>query len=144
MMQQFMPGSAAESAFETRAFWLGFAACSPLIVGVGLVLNTLLLHLFLMMLGGAKRGMAATLRALSYSYTAMLAGVVPGCGSLIGALWYLYLIVTGLAKAHGISYGKAAVAVILPVVLCGVCFVILMFGAFGALMSSGALPGIAP
>src|SRR5262245_44134969 len=41
MMQQWMPNNPEyESAMQSRAFWLGFAACSPLIVVLSVVVNT--------------------------------------------------------------------------------------------------------
>jgi hypothetical protein len=143
MMQRWMPGGAEyESALQSRAFWFGFAACSPLLVVVHLVVATLVIHLCVMVLGGAKRGLGATLRVLCYALTATLAGVIPICGSIVSTFWYLYLLIIGLAKAHGITPGKAAVAILVPALLCCVCIAILMFSAFGALMSSGALPGM--
>ena len=46
------------------------------------------------------------------------------------------LLIVGLAKAHQVSNGKAAVAILVPALLCCICFAILMVMSMGAIMSS--------
>jgi hypothetical protein len=79
-----------------------------------------LLHFVLRLLGGAARGFEATFRAASYSASPFVFMILP-FGAPIAGLWTLLLTVIGLKEAHGISTGKAAVAVFFPFILiCGI------------------------
>jgi hypothetical protein len=104
---------------------------APVFVLVGIFIWAAIVHLFLMMVGGANSGFGATVRVMSYATTAQLAQVVPLCGGIIGAVWAIVLEIIGLAQAHRTTQGKAALAVLLPLVLCCVCVAILvaLFGA---------------
>jgi hypothetical protein len=61
--------------------------------------------------------------------------IAPAGDSVVGGLWGLVLAIIGLSAAHGISNGKAASAVLLPVLLCCGCFG-LCFALFGAAIMS--------
>ena len=91
----------------------------------------------LMLVGGADKGFEATARVCSYAQASQLAQVIPFCGGLLSLVWSLILLIVGLSTAHGISRGKAAVAVILPVVLC-CAFLVAMtfFGVIAGIASS--------
>ncbi len=104
---------------------------APIFVLLGIFIWSAIVHLFLMMVGGANSGFGATVRVMSYATTAQLAQVVPLCGGIIGAVWAIVLEIIGLAQAHRTTTGKAAVAVLLPIALCCVCvaIVIALFGA---------------
>jgi hypothetical protein len=104
---------------------------APVLVLLGVFIWAAIVHLFLMMVGGANAGFGATVRVMCYGTTAQLAQVVPLCGGIIGTVWAIVLEIIGLAKAHRTSQGKAALAVLLPLALCCVCIAIMavMFGA---------------
>lgn len=104
---------------------------TPLVALIVLFVWSAIVHLMLTLLGGANRGFAATLRVMCYAQTTQLAVVLPGIGGLIGFVWRLILETVGLAQVHKTDIWKAALAVILPLVLCCVCFVVgaLAFGA---------------
>jgi hypothetical protein len=110
---------------------IAIIVAAPLLVIIGLAIQTVVFHLVLMLIGGATRGFDATLRACCYAGTAQLAGIVPVCGGLVGLVWAIVLLVIGIATAHRTTQGKAALAVILPGVLCCACGVVLaiVFGA---------------
>jgi hypothetical protein len=108
---------------------------APILVIIGLFIQAAILHLMLLIVGGAKEGFEATTRVCSYAYAAQLAQIIPFCGGILATVWSLILLVVGLSEAHGVSRGKAAVAVILPLVLCCTFFAALMF--------MGVLAGIA-
>ena len=63
----------------------------------------------------------------------------PLCGGVIGGIWALVIVIIGLAAAHEIPTGKAAAAVLIPIVVC--CVLVLVFYAaivalvFGAVMA---------
>ncbi|MEJ2190151.1 MAG: YIP1 family protein [Acidobacteriota bacterium] len=108
---------------------------APILVIIGVFIQAAILHLMLMLIGGANNGFEATTRVCSYAYTAQLAQILPFCGGILATVWSLILLIVGLATTHRITHGKAAVAVVLPLVLC--C-------AFtAALLFMGVLAGVA-
>jgi len=96
----------------------------------------LLIHLFLMIFSGAKQGLTMTLRVVSYAYAPAIFAAVPFFGGCVAAIWTIVLKIVGLAAAHRTETWRAALAVIVPVVLC-VCAVGLFYGAIIAAVFSG-------
>lgn len=97
---------------------------APVLVTVGLFIWSGIVHLFLMLVGGtgnSTAGFEGTFRAASYAQVASLAQIVPILGGLIALVWGIILQAIGLATLHKTSQGKAAAAVLLPLVLCCVC-----------------------
>jgi hypothetical protein len=109
---------------------------APLIVILGVFIVSAIVHGVLMLLGGAKRGFEATLRVACYGEAAALLNIVPICGNLISGVWYVVLVILGLAAAHGIGKGTAAAAVLLPLVLVCCCC------AGGVLLAMGGVASI--
>lgn len=99
---------------------------APLVNLIGLFIWSGVVHLFLLMVGGAGSDFAATLRVVCYSQTSGLAVVVPFVGGVIQLMWGLVLQIMGLSQAHRTGGGRAAFAVIGPVVLCCGCFAALI------------------
>ena len=93
----------------------------PFFILIGLFLWSVILHLFLMLVGGDNHGFGTTIKVVCYANTSHVAQVVPFVGGLIAALWGLVLQVVGLVHAHKASVGQAVAAVLLPFVLCCVC-----------------------
>jgi hypothetical protein len=124
-------GSYGGSGFGPYA---GGGLITGLVVGacvviLGLFIWSGLVHLVLMLLGGATFGYEATLRTIAYAQgSAAPLGVIPFCGGLISGLWGLVAAVIGLAEMQEISIGKSAAAILIPVIVC--CFV--AFLAFSA------------
>jgi hypothetical protein len=87
---------------------------------VGLLLGAVIVHGALLLVGGANRPFETTLRVLGYvnGSTAWL-GIIPCVGPLVALVWSLVIEVAGLAAAHQTSLGKAFLAVLLPIVVCG-------------------------
>jgi hypothetical protein len=78
------------------------------LIGAGVV------HLMLMMVGGARRSYEATLKALCYSYGACVAlNVIPLAGLLVIVIMPIVSVIA-IARTHGISIGKACIAFLLP------------------------------
>ncbi len=113
--------------------FLGQVVFGGVFVAIGVIVSSAVLHLALLLLGGAQRGFEATLRVVSFSQAASLVFLVPFCGQLAGAVWVLVLYVLGLAEAHRIGHGKAVGAVLLPLLLLCCCC-----AALGGLVFLGA------
>jgi len=131
-------GSGEEAAIAagfTAAWAVGLVVLAPIFVIIGVFIGAAVLHLMLMIVGGANNGFEATVRVVCYAQTAQLAGIIPFCGGLISMVWAIILYVFGLAAAHSTTQGKAALAVLLPVVLC--C------AFMAALLFMGVLAGVA-
>ncbi len=112
----------------------------PFLIVIGLFLGAAILHVCLMIVGGAKQPFETTFRVLAFAQgsTGVLQ-MVPICGGLIAGIWALVLQCIGLARAHETDTGRAVLAVLLPVIVCcgGGFFLALMFGALGALGHHG-------
>jgi len=122
----------------TVGWGLLMVVLAPLFVIIGVFIAAAVLHLMLMIVGGAANGFEATVRVVCYTQTAQLAGIIPFCGGIIALIWTVILYVTGFSIAHRTTQGKAIVAVLLPVVLCCVLGVVfaLVAGGLAALASS--------
>ena len=104
--------------------WAGFVAQAVfggVFVVIGVFVAAGILHLMLLLLGGARRDFEATFRVTCFSEAICVLFLVPFCGQLVGGIWCLVLYVIGLAEAHRIGHGKAAAAVLLPVVVACCC-----------------------
>jgi hypothetical protein len=117
------------------------AVVTPFLIIAGLFLGSGMLHLLLLMVRGSKNGFEATFRVMAYAYGSNIFMAVPFCGGFIAALWNIVVVIIGLKEAHGTSGGKAAFAVLFPVLLCcavAVLFSILVLGTVAA--SFGTMP----
>ncbi len=107
----------------------------PVFLALGLFIGAAIVHLCLLLVGGAKRSFETTFRVLCFSAgSAYLLMIVPFCGGLISGLWLLVVECIGLARAHETTTGRAVLAVLLPVIVCcgGVLLLGVMFGTLGA------------
>jgi hypothetical protein len=107
----------------------------PLLIAVGLFISAAILHLLLMLFGGAPRGFEATFRVRCYAEAAALLRLIPGCGTPVFIIYILVLAIVGLSEAHAIGKGRAAAAVLLPLFLLCCCCAFGMVVALGGLAS---------
>ncbi|MBP1619445.1 MAG: hypothetical protein H6Q02_212 [Acidobacteria bacterium] len=131
VMTNLMPFQSPEGFAMGTGASIAVMVLAPVFVLLGIFIWSAIVHLFLMMVGGANAGFGATVRVMCYGTTAQLAQVVPLCGGIVGAVWAIVLEIIGLAQVHRTSQGKAALAVLLPLALCCVCIAI-MAALFGA------------
>ena len=89
----------------------------PIVAAFSLLIESGVTHLCLMIVGGNKKGYQATFRAISYSFSGYLFGILPFIGSPIGGIYTLILTILGVREGHSISTGKAVLAVLLPVIV---------------------------
>ncbi len=94
-------------------------AMAPVLLLIGLFLWSAIVHLMLLLLGGAGQGYEATFRTIAYcSGSTALFQAVPFCGGWVGGIWSLVAQILCLKEMHNISGGKATAAVLLPLLLC--------------------------
>ena len=104
-----------------------------------------LVHLALIIVGGAKRPFEATFRVACYAggATAVLQ-LLPIFGTIVASVWNFACMVIGLSEVHNIGKGRAAVAVLLPYIVCcglllvGVVALVAAFGGMAELMKAAA------
>ena len=115
-------GNAAALVFDGITFVIG-----ELIGGTVLFfLACMVFHLFVALVVGGK-GIEQTFRALAYGATpGLLLGWIPFIGPLAW-LWTAALVIIGFRELHETSTLRAAVAVLLPVVILVVLFFTMLF-----------------
>ena len=119
-------------SFVVLVWRLTAVAIAPFIFG-GLV------HLSLILVGGANKPFETTFRVISFAQgsTAPLQ-LVPCCGGLVALVWCLVANCIGVARAHEIDTGRATLAVLLPVIVCcgGGMLLLFVFGGFALLQQN--------
>ena len=109
------------------ALMIIYALLSPLLVVMGLFIGGALLHLCLMLVGGANRSFETTFRVVCFAGgAANLFSIIPICGGMIAAVYQIVLNCIGLSEAHQTTTGKALIAIFLPLIIC--CGVCILFG----------------
>src|SRR5438094_3630617 len=106
----------------------------PLAIVIVLFIGSAIVHLCLMIVGGANQSFETTFRVLAFTHgsTGPLQ-MIPVCGGVVAGVWALVCNCIGLARAHETDTGRAVLAVFLPlIVCCGGVFTLAMFGVFGA------------
>jgi hypothetical protein len=123
------------------SFWV-LVLLSPVLIALRLGFWSVLTHLFLMIAGGAHRGFQGTFRTIAYSQGPSLIELLPVCGSVVAFIWTIVLEIVGLAAVHGTTRGRAAFAVLAPLLILlglGLIAIVIAASLLGAL--GGALGG---
>jgi len=103
----------------------------PLFVVIGLFIGSGIVHLCLMIVGGANHSFETTFRVLAFSQgSAGPLQIIPLCGGVISGVWALVCNCIGLARAHETDTGRAVLAIFVPVIVCcgGILLFAFMFG----------------
>lgn len=90
---------------------------TPLELLFSLLVTAGVVHLLLLVFGGAANGFATTVRVFCFAYGAQLFAVVPVAGSIVGGIWMVVIAIIGLREAHGTTGVRAAAAVLLPLLM---------------------------
>jgi hypothetical protein len=107
-------------------------------VVIGVFIGAGIVHLMLMLLGGQNQPFETTFRTLAYAHgSAAPIGIVPFCGTVVAPIWGIVCAIIGLSQTQEISTGKAAAAVLIPILVCCV-LVFLFFGALAAALGFAA------
>jgi hypothetical protein len=116
-----------------------FIVLVPLLVIIGLFIGSAIVHLCLMIVGGANQSFETTFRVFAFSQgsTGPLQ-MIPVCGGMIAGVWALVCNCIGLARAHETDTGRAVLAVFLPLIVCcgAVLLIVFMFGGLAAWSTS--------
>jgi hypothetical protein len=107
----------------------------PVLVILGVFIWSGILHLCLMIVGGAKKPFETTFRVVCFSSgSTNLLSMIPICGGWIACVWNVVLECIGLARSHETDTGKAVLAVFLPlIVCCGGGMLLAILGGFSML-----------
>lgn len=100
---------------------------SPFIGTLGLAVNVLLVHLGVRLFATDARTIGVTARGLCYTAAPQVLAVVPFLGWLVGPLWALFLAIVSVHRLHETSLGRAAAAVLVPVLVLWFAFGMLIF-----------------
>ena len=121
MLFTFLGASSTEVFMQTGVSIIVAAIIivfAPLGAVVNLFLFTFIYHVCLMIVGGNKKDLEATFRAICYSQGPSLFLVVPMIGAVIAFVWQLVLMIIGIKEIHGTTYPKAILAIIIPLMIC--------------------------
>jgi hypothetical protein len=98
---------------------IGFIILAPLAIAIVLFIGAGIVHLCLMIVGGANQPFETTFRVLAFSHgSTSVLQLIPICGGLIAGVWAIVVNCIGLARAHETDTGRAVLAVFLPVIVC--------------------------
>jgi hypothetical protein len=137
-LQTMLPGMQASSAYPAlqASDTIVLAFFIPFFLIAGLFISAGFLHLFLLMVKGAKAGFEATFRVVAYAGSANVLLLIPFCGNIVSGIWIIVLLIVGFKEAHEISGGKATAAVLFPLITCCVFFVLMLALFMGAIAAS--------
>jgi hypothetical protein len=122
---QFVTGEGGLSSIQinlmgdygTSLVFLAATILCPLAATVMICMTSLIVHLLLTVVGGAKNGFEATLRAVSYSQATQLWALIPYVGGLVATLWQVVVQTIGIREIHEVSYTRVLIAFFIPVAL---------------------------
>jgi hypothetical protein len=93
------------------------------------------------MLGGAPHPYETTFRVICYTWSAGIFNLVPVCGVLIAAIWRIVVQIIGIREAQEVPTGRAAAAVLIPIVIACFCLFAVVLVAIGvASLATAAAP----
>jgi len=133
-MAQFIP--IEKLPFQYSISILQIIVPLPFQEAIAIFIGSAIIHLCLMIVGGNKNGYKTTFRAIAYSYSGYLFGIIPFIGLLIGGIYTIILTIIGVREGHAISTGKAVLAVLLPVI---VIFALIIIAIVLAVMFVGSM-----
>ena len=134
LIERWLPADPDAAANPVVDFLL-----SPIWLLVALFAAAGIVHLFLLLVRGARHGFGPTLRVFSFSAGPQLLCVVPYVGAAVGGIWSLVITIIGLRETHETTTGKAVAAILIPLLLLMGLVVLVIMAA--ALLGLSGLPG---
>jgi len=117
------------AAMTGMGIGVGAIILVPLGIVIVLFIWSAIVHLCLMIVGGANQPFETTFRVVAFTQGSIgPLQIIPLCGGLISLVWAIVCYCVGLARAHETDTGRAVLAVLLPlIVCCGGLFLAFMF-----------------
>lgn len=103
--------------YGTSLVFLAATILCPLAATVMICMTSLIVHILLTVVGGAKNGFEATFRAVSYSQATQFWALLPYIGGLVATLWLVVVQTIGIREIHEVSYTRVLIAFFIPVAL---------------------------
>jgi hypothetical protein len=126
-----MPEGVAGVMFVFQLIW------SFVGVAIGTFLQSGIIHVCLMICGGARRPFEATYRAIAYgSGSVALLNLIPIVGSIAAIPWSIIVSCIGLSRTHETDLWRVVLAIFLPAIVC--CVLILIIVGITVGVSSGS------
>ena len=116
-------------------YFIGGTFGSLIWIGVRLILATLVVHLCLMIFGGANQGLEASLKGMAYSQAAYIWSAVPLVGPWVAFVWWIVCATVALKNFHRTTTTKSLFAVLTPILVL-VFFAVIVVILFFALLAS--------
>ncbi len=123
------------AAANVNEIW--FALIAPFLVVAATFFGSAIVHLLLLLLGGAPRPYETTFRVVSYSWAVGIFNLIPICGVVVGAVWRIVVQIIGVREAQGVPTGRAAAAVLIPLIFICLCLMMLFVSVIGMASLAG-------
>ncbi|MEO6847542.1 MAG: YIP1 family protein [Chthoniobacterales bacterium] len=108
---------------------------SPLTITATAFIGAAVIHLFLMISGGARESLKTTFRIYCYvNGAACVLQFIPLCGMYIYFIGAFILLCIALRVTHGTDSWRAVFAVVVPVIFAGIIFMLLFLPLVSTLM----------
>ena len=108
-----LDAASSEQFFKVGPVLYGLTVIlSPIVVTILVFISSAILHLVLLVLGGANHGFQTSFRVVCYSQGAGVLNLVPFLGAFVGSVWNLVLLATGLRESHQAPAWKSVLAVL--------------------------------
>jgi len=114
---------------------------TPLTMVIRIYVTAAIAHLLLLLFRGARRGFDATLTAVGYASAVYLLNAVPGCGGPIAFVWFVVVAIIGLGEAHRCGAGRAAAAMLAPLLIATLCCCGVWATGFGKMLHDASEHG---
>ena len=124
---------------DTNLIFIASIIFSPVFTLIFMFLTTVVLHFFLFILRGTRRGLEGTFKVAAYSYAPAVFLLIPYVGGLIVLVWKFIILVIGLREVHETTTVKAFFTLFLPfslLVIFIVFIVIVVASYFASLVIS--------
>lgn len=136
-----LTGTTPEEVAAANLQEILFALLAPVLVLAVTFFVAAVVHVLLLMLGGAPHPYETTFRVICYTWSAGIFNLVPVCGVLIAAIWRIVVQIIGIREAQEVPTGRAAAAVLIPIVVACFCLFAVVLVAIGvAGLATAAAP----
>jgi hypothetical protein len=105
------------------------AVLIPIVVPLFFCIGALVHHVLLLLSGGGKAGLTATLRACLYAFGGVYFWLIVPCMYYVAGIWLAVVQIYGYTSVHQDRAWRAALAVIGPIVLCVGAYATIVAGA---------------